>query len=75
MIIINAEFPAGLTIEEAIGEAIDFCEKNNCMIKTELNDIPMTICNLSTFDSRTKLINYYFKIFEREVNLKYDRKS
>lgn len=42
-IIINAEIPAGPTIEEAIEACVRFAERNNCMVKTTINDIPMLI--------------------------------
>ena len=42
-LIINAEIPAGPTIEEAIEDCVRFAERNNCMVKTTINDIPMLI--------------------------------
>lgn len=42
-LIINAEIPAGPTIEEAIEDCVRFAERNNCMVKTIINDIPMLI--------------------------------
>ncbi len=67
MIIINAEIPAGLTIKEAIVSALEFAERNHCMIKVEINDIPMLIANAqafgTTFDKRveTFLVQYEFE--------------
>ena len=43
MIILNADFPAGMTIEEAIREALDFSEKHGCMLRCEINDVKISI--------------------------------
>ena len=50
--IINAEFTAGQTIEDAIREALVFAEKNDCMVRANLNDIPMLFFN-STLIGKT----------------------
>ena len=68
MLIINAEVPAGLTIKEAIVSALEFAERNKCMVRVEINDIPMLIANAqafgTTFDKRveTFLAQYQFEL-------------
>lgn len=42
-LIINAEIPAGPSIERAIKDCVEFAERNHCMVKTTINDIPMLI--------------------------------
>lgn len=37
--IINAEFTAGGTIDEAIGEALDFASRNHCMVRADINEV------------------------------------
>lgn len=49
MIIINVEIPGGPTIEEAIRECVELAERNNCSVRTEINDIPMLISYGSNF--------------------------
>ena len=51
MLIIEAEIPAGPTIEEAIRECVIFAKNNNVMVRTEINDIPMLILFGSVFGS------------------------
>ena len=48
-LIINAEIPAGPTIEEAIRSCVEFAERNHCSVRTEINDIPMLISYGSNF--------------------------
>ncbi len=48
-LIINAEIPAGPTIEEAIKSCVEFAARNHCSVKTEINDIPMLISYGSNF--------------------------
>lgn len=43
MLIINADFPSGMTIDEAIRESVDFSERMGCMVRVSINDVPMTI--------------------------------
>ncbi len=62
--IINAEFTAGQTIEDAVREALEFAERNNCMVRATLNDIPMLFFNSSliggTMEERVQFfINHY----------------
>ncbi len=42
-LILTAEAPAGLTIDNAIMDAIALSQQTGCMIKIDLNDIPMLI--------------------------------
>lgn len=42
-LIINAEIPAGPTIEGAIRSCVEFARRNNCSVRTEINDILMLI--------------------------------
>ena len=62
MIIINAEFPAGLTIEQAIEEALDFSEKNRCMVRCDINDVSLTI--VAGLMSRHDAVEYYKHMYE-----------
>ena len=48
-LIIDAEIPAGPTIEEAIRSCVEFAERNHCSVRTEINDIPMLISYGSNF--------------------------
>lgn len=48
-LIINAEIPAGPTIEEAIRSCVEFAKRNHCSVRTEINDIPMLISYGSNF--------------------------
>ena len=43
MLIINADFPAGLTIENAIGEALEFSKQNHCMVRCNINDVRLVV--------------------------------
>ena len=48
-LIIEAEIPAGPTIEEAIKSCVEFAARNHCSVKTEINDVPMLISYGSNF--------------------------
>ena len=71
MLIINAEFPAGLTIRQAIESALKFAEKNECMVRVNINDVPMIIFSSSllgkTFDEKVdNFVNEYQYILKSE---------
>ena len=61
MLLIKAESPAGLTIKQAIGEALILSNRIGCMVQMEINDIPMvfidSLVHGSTFEERVK--NYH----------------
>lgn len=42
-LIIEAEIPAGPTIEDAIRDCVIFAQKNGVMVRTTINDVPMLI--------------------------------
>lgn len=48
-LIVNVEIPAGPTIKEAIRDCVEFAKRNNVMVKTKINDVPMLICFGSAF--------------------------
>ena len=48
-LIINAEIPAGPTIKEAIRSCVEFAKRNYCLVRTEINGIPMLISYGSNF--------------------------
>jgi hypothetical protein len=39
--IVNGDFTAGQTIEDAVREALEFAERNNCMVRAEMNGVHM----------------------------------
>ena len=57
MIIINASFPAGLTIKQAIEEALDFSENHHCMVNCDINDI--NICVVAGLLPKDRSVEYY----------------
>ena len=61
MLMIRAEAPAGLTIREAIEDALNLSNNIGCMVNIEINDIPMIITDLSLYGAtRTdRVVNYY----------------
>ena len=72
MLIIKAEVPAGLTIEEAIREALELSDRIGCTISMEINDVPMLFYNNSlvygnTLDERVE--NYHKEFLYRLENL------
>lgn len=78
-LIINAEIPAGPTIEEAIQSCVEFAERNHCSVRTEINDIPMLISYGSNFtehpgmpysiqDCTDFFVNAYKKYVEQKNN-------
>ena len=71
MIILNAEFPAGLTIEGAIEEALDFSEKNRCMLRCELNDVKLTI--VAGLLPRNEAVKYYKNMYDSEARGTYPK--
>ncbi len=71
MLIINAEFPAGLTIEEAIKDALDFAKKNNCMVNVNLNDVPMVIFYSDLFgDTMEEKVRNFVRQYQSELEKK-----
>ena len=73
MLIINAEFPAGLTIKQAIEEALDFSEKNHCMVKCDINDVVLTI--VAGLLPRHEAVEYYKNKYEEELKANADERS
>ena len=63
MLIINADFPAGLTIEEAIGDALDFSERNHCMVRCDINDVKLTV--VAGILPRDAAVKYYCDMFRK----------
>lgn len=72
MIIVNAEFPAGLTIEQAISDALEFAGSNHCMVRAELNDIKMTFVYGRLGMSFDETVAYYADEFRRRLKQKTD---
>lgn len=71
--IINAEFTAGQSIEEAIQEAIEFCERNNCMVRADLNNVDMLFFNGSLCgNTMEEKIDFFKKQFMWVVNNRED---
>ena len=67
--IINAEFTAGQTIEDAVREALEFAERNNCMVGATLNDIPMLFFNSSVFgNTMEERVRFFVKAFKDKLN-------
>ena len=78
--IIDAEFTAGLTIEEAIREALDFAARNSCLVGAKLNDVPMLFFNSSEIgkdiDSRVEFFKrQYLDRLENGVELETRKKG
>ena len=77
MIIVSAEFPAGLTIREACRSAVEFAARNKCLVKAEINDVPMifsaspVLVGMKSDQVEDSLADYYVRQYEREMNLKY----
>ena len=72
MLIINAELPSGPTIEEAMLDAVLFAAQNNCMVRMDVNDIPILISNGSVFG---KDVNERAKYFANEFRRLYREKN
>lgn len=67
--IINAEFTAGQTIEDAVREALTFAERNNCMVRATLNDIPMLFFNSSLIgNTMEERVQFFVKAFEDKLH-------
>lgn len=62
MIILNADFPAGMTIDEAIADALDFSERNHCMLRCNINDVEITI--VAGLMDKRKATEYYRAMFD-----------
>lgn len=66
MIILNADFPAGMTIEEAIREALDFSEKHGgCMLRCEINDVKISI--VAGFLPTEEAVKYYRDMYDNLI--------
>lgn len=67
--IINAEFTAGQTIEDAVREALEFAERNNCMVRANLNDIPMLFFSSSLIgNTMEEKVQFFVKAFRDKLN-------
>ena len=64
------EFTAGTSIEQAIGEALEFSRKNNCFVEFEFNGITMNVCALSGIDHREADIAIYKKLYNSMLELR-----
>ena len=67
--IILADFTAGLTIEQAINEALDFAERNNVGVRAKINDINMTFFSISNL-TREELVEMYLKSYRFQLENK-----
>ena len=65
MIILNADFPAGMTIDEAIREALDFSEKHKCMLRCEINDVKISI--VAGLLPKEAAVKYYRELYNNSV--------
>jgi len=69
MLTIKAEAPAGLTIRQAIEEALELSDRVGCMIEMEINDIPMLFTDNPIFgETRADRIQNYYAQWQRKVN-------
>lgn len=70
-LIIDAEFPAGLTIEGAIRSALTFAEKNGCLVRAKLNDETIVFCNAIAFgETIEERVAYYANEYRRNKKAK-----
>lgn len=75
MLIIKAEAPAGLTIEQAVEEALDLAYRTGCMVKMELNDIPMLFSESTVFGkTHQERVKYFSEEFRRRLSESYERR-
>ena len=65
MLILDASFPAGTEIKDAILEALQFAEKHHVMVRAELNDVKLTLTCVhpSTPES---LVDYYLHEYHKQ---------
>ncbi len=69
----NAEFPAGLTIDGAISDALAFCKDNRCMVRANINDIPMVFAYGRAFgETWGDMVAYYAGEYRRRLKEKTD---
>lgn len=61
MLIINADFPAGMTIEQAIRDALEFSQNNRCMVRCDINDVEITV--VAGIMPTETAVKYYLKLF------------
>lgn len=73
-LIINAEIPAGLTIEEAVRSCVEFARRNYCSVRTEINDVPMLISYGNNFTEHPEepcsiqdCTDFFVKVYEEYV--------
>lgn len=75
MVILNATFPAGMTIDEAIGEALDLSEelskKVNVMLECDMNDVKVGI--VAGLLPREKAIKYYSEQYQDLLSMKHTK--
>ncbi len=70
-LIIDAEFPAGLTIEGAIRSALTFGERNGCLVRAKLNDETIVFYNaLALGRTIEERVEYYVKEYRRNKKAK-----
>ena len=77
MVILNATFPAGMTIDEAIGEALDLSEelskKVPVMLNCDMNDVKIGI--VAGLLPREKAIEYYSQQYQDLLSTKHAKET
>ena len=74
MLMVKAEAPAGLTIRDAIREALELSSRIHAMVSMEINDIPMLFSYSSFYGStmEERIENYHkeymIQLRERDKN-------
>lgn len=67
--IIDAEFAAGERIEDAVREALEFAERNKCMVRATLNDIPMLFFNSSLIGkTMEERVQFFVREYKDKLN-------
>jgi len=76
-LIINAEIPAGPSIEETIRDCVEFAERNHCSVRTEINDIPMLISYGSNFTKHPGMpysiqdcVDFFMDVYQKYIDQK-----
>lgn len=68
MLIIKAEAPSGLSIGEAIEDALSLSNRVGCMVEMEINDIPMLFTDYPLYGStREDRVENYYKEWKRKL--------
>ena len=76
MLAIKAECPAGLTIEQAVEEALDLSNRLECMIQMEINDIPMLFSDSFVYGhTRAERVKYFAEEFRRRLADSYRKET